>query len=158
MRSEISKQNTHRDCGWATGLPHSYLLPPGGEIELVSQTWTHSAPLLCQTPAPSTLSLVFPSLHPTTIGSEKPLSFYKCKCSSQVLSCSQPAPSREWPSQMTGEKGVFEPSADLGSWQGVPTPAQGWDWPSWMLTCSWCCGRLAGLTLIPPWACWRGYN
>lgn len=140
MRSEISKQSTCRDWGWATGLPHSYLLLSEGETGFASWTRTHSAPLLCQTPAPSTVLL---SLHLATIGFEKPSSFYKHNCSSQVLS-SQLSPGTEhW--QKTSENGVRETSADADSWQGLPTPAWGWNCPPWMLT-----------VLCPP--CWPNFD
>lgn len=150
MRSEISKQSTCRDWGWATGLPHSYLLLSEGETGFASWTRTHSAPLLCQTPAPSTVLL---SLHLTTIGFEKPSSFYKHNCSSQVLS-SQLSPGTERDKRqvkMGYVKLLLMLTVDKASphQHGVETVPHG---------CSRCCAHLAGLTLIPSGAHWGGYS
>lgn len=114
-RSEISEQNTCRACGWVTGLPHSYLLPSwrGNRAHVLNPNTITTCPV------PNTSS-VYP-----TSGTSKSSGFYKCKCSSQLLSCSPPALFREWPLQKWGEKRVLELSADLGSCQGLPTMSLG---------------------------------
>lgn len=95
----------------------TFCLPEGETARVLNPSTITSSPV------PNTSSVYSIS------GTSRSLGFSKFKCSSQLFSCSPPAPFRECPLQKLGEKGVWELPADLSSCPGLPTPSLGSDSP-----------------------------